>query len=415
MSAGSDEQSGTALGSGAATLAVSAQQPIGLHVRSPQAPLTADGKPALAIAASRPIGLYVHFPWCVRKCPYCDFNSHPLRGSLAEADYVEALLLDLRRELERFDGRRVATVFFGGGTPSLFAPASFGRLLSAVPGTPAEATLEANPGAAEHGDFAAYRRAGITRVSLGAQTFDDAQLARLGRIHSAEDTRRAARALAGAGFESFNLDVMYGLPGQSVAAALADLEEAVRLGPPHISWYQLAIESKTEFAARPPPGLPTTDQAAGIEEAGVELLARHGYRRYEVSAFARDGHRCRHNLNYWRFGDYAGIGAGAHGKATTPAGIHRTAKPAPPRLYLRGDPATVLAVPPAERAAEFMMNALRLVDGVAARRFVEGTGLPWATVQATVAELESWGLVRPGRLALTPRGLRQLDAVVARF
>ena len=370
---------------------------------------------ALALAASRPIGLYVHFPWCVRKCPYCDFNSHPLRGELAEAGYIEALLADLRGELERFRGRRVDTVFFGGGTPSLFAAASFRRLLAALPEAPAEATLEANPGAAERGEFAAYRRAGITRVSLGAQSFCDAQLARLGRIHNAEDTRRAARALAGAGFESFNLDMMYALPEQSVAAALEDLEQAIRLAPPHISWYQLAIEPKTEFAHRPPPGLPTTDQAADIEEAGVEMLARHGYRRYEVSAFARDGHRCRHNLNYWRFGDYAGVGAGAHGKATTAAGIHRTAKPGPPRLYLRGDPATVLAVPPAQRAAEFMMNALRLVDGVDAGRFAEGTGLPWGSVQDVVAELERWGLLRPGRLAPTPQGLRQLDAVVARF
>ena len=379
-------------------------------------PSAADGAGgSLALAASRPIGLYVHFPWCVRKCPYCDFNSHPLRGELAETDYVEALLGDLRGELERFGGRRVDTVFFGGGTPSLFAATSFRRLLAAVPGAPAEATLEANPGAAEHDRFAAYRRAGITRVSLGAQSFSDVQLARLGRIHSAEGTRRAARALAGAGFESFNLDLMYALPGQSVAAALEDLEQAIRLEPPHLSWYQLAIEPKTEFAHRPPPGLPTTDQAADIEEAGVEMLARHGYRRYEVSAFARDGHRCRHNLNYWRFGDYAGIGAGAHGKATTAAGIHRTAKAGPPRLYLRGDPATVLAVPPGQRASEFMMNALRLVDGVDAGRFSEGTGLPWGAIQAVVGELERWGLMRPGRLALTPHGLRQLDAVVARF
>ena len=373
------------------------------------------GQYTLAAAARAPIGLYVHFPWCVKKCPYCDFNSHPLQGELAEADYVRVLLADLRQELDRFAGRRIDSVYFGGGTPSLFGPAAFEQLLSAVPGTPAEVTLEANPGAVEHGDFRTYREAGITRVSLGAQSFSNAALATLGRIHQTEDTRRAVAAVESAGFSSFNLDVMYGLPGQSEAAALADLSHAIALRPPHISWYQLTIEPKTEFARRRPPGLPTVDQAATIEAAGVGLLSRHGYRRYEVSAFAKPGHRCRHNQNYWRFGDYAGIGAGAHGKATSTAEIVRTAKPSSPRLYLRGEPCSVTPLPPAERAPEFMMNALRLVDGVSHRRFVERTGLPWATVQGTVANLMDWGLMRRDRLALTVRGQAQLDGVVAQF
>lgn len=369
----------------------------------------------LAAAARQPIGLYVHFPWCVKKCPYCDFNSHPLHGDLPAADYQNALQVDLREELARFDGRRIETVFFGGGTPSLFGADVFRQLLSSLPGTPAEVTLEANPGTVEHGDFGGYQKAGITRVSLGAQSFSDAQLAGLGRIHQAADTRRVARAVANAGFASFNLDLMYGLPGQSVGEALDDLEQAIRLEPPHLSWYQLAIEPKTAFARQPPAGLPAPDHAVAIEEAGVALLARHGYRRYEVSAFAQPGHRCRHNEGYWRFGDYAGIGAGAHGKATSASGITRTAKLASPRLYLRGQPGTVTPLPPAERAAEFMMNALRLVDGVRKQRFSQSTGLPWDTVRNTVERLEDWGLMRRDRLALTPRGLRQLDGVVARF
>ena len=369
----------------------------------------------LAAAARAPIGLYVHFPWCVKKCPYCDFNSHPLQGDLPAAEYLSALQADLRQELARFEGRRINTVFFGGGTPSLFAASAFRQLLAALPATPAEATLEANPGAVEHDDFGAYRDAGITRVSVGAQSFSDAQLAGLGRIHQAAETRRAARAVANAGFASFNLDLMYGLPGQSVNEALDDLEQAVRLEPPHISWYQLAIEPKTAFARQPPAGLPTPSHAVAIEEAGVALLARHGYERYEVSAFAQPGHRCHHNEGYWRFGDYAGVGAGAHGKATSAGGIDRTAKPASPRLYLRRQPGTVTPVPAGQRAAEFMMNALRLVDGVPKEHFSPSTGLPLASVQTTVERLADWGLMRRDRLALTPRGLRQLDGVVAQF
>ena len=361
-----------------------------------------------------PTSLYVHLPWCVRKCPYCDFNSHPLRGPLPKDEYLAALLNDLRFEQERFGRRRFDTVYFGGGTPSLFPPEAFAALLDAA-GTDGEVTLETNPGAAEHGDFPAYRRAGITRVSIGGQSFDDAQLQGLGRIHRAEETRHVAAAVADAGFDSFNIDLMYGLPRQNVPEALADLEQAIALEPPHISWYQLTIEPKTEFARRTPAGLPSAEEAIAIEDAGLELLARHGYRRYEVSAFARDGHQCAHNLNYWRFGDYAGIGAGAHGKHTSGEQVLRTAKPRQPRLFLTGCRGEVAPVPRRELATEFLMNALRLTEGVEPELFHGRTGLERTAIAETWSELAQWGLMRTDHLALTARGLRQLDGVVARF
>ena len=361
------------------------------------------------------LGLYVHFPWCVRKCPYCDFNSHPLDGELRDEAYLAVLLEDLEQECERFGDRGVRTVYFGGGTPSLFPPAAFDALVRHAPDA-GEITLEANPGTVEHGDFAAYRRAGVTRVSLGAQSFDAAQLEGLGRIHSAAETRMATAAVKSAGFDSFNIDLMYGLPRQTVEQALDDLEQAIRLEPPHISWYQLTIEPKTAFAQRPPIGLPDDDRAVEIEEAGIDLLARHGYRRYEVSAFARDGHRCGHNLNYWRFGDYIGIGAGAHGKLTRPDGtVVRTAKAHQPRLYMRGAPGTANPVHPDDLPGEFMMNALRLTEGVELSSFEARTGLSAATIAECVTELNDWGLMRADRLALTAHGYRHLDAVVARF
>ena len=361
-----------------------------------------------------PLGLYVHFPWCVRKCPYCDFNSHPLRGELREDEYREALLRDLAMERERFGPRRIDTVYFGGGTPSLFAAPTFRALIDAAPDA-VEVTMEANPGTTEHGDFHAVRAAGVTRISLGAQSFDASQLARLGRIHGADETRRAARTVAEAGFESFNIDLMYGLPGQSVEAAMDDLREAIRLDPPHISWYQLTLEPKTEFARRPPQGLPDSDQAADIEAAGIDLLARHGYERYEVSAFARAGHRSAHNINYWRFGDYIGIGAGAHGKLTCGDEVVRTTKPSQPRRYLAGEEGSEIVVPKAELPLEFMMNVLRLVDGVENELFEVRTGLALGEIAPTLEPLVKWGLMHPGRLALTASGYPQLDAVLKRF
>ncbi|MDE0661191.1 MAG: radical SAM family heme chaperone HemW [Gammaproteobacteria bacterium] len=361
------------------------------------------------------VGLYVHFPWCVRKCPYCDFNSHPLKEPLREREYREALLDDFERELERFGERRITTVYFGGGTPSLFSPETFRALLRRLPGVH-EATIEANPGTIERGDFADYRRAGITRVSLGAQSFDAVRLNVLGRIHGTDDIGNAAREVRSAAVQSLNIDLMYALPGQTVEEALDDLAQAIRLEPDHISWYQLTIEPKTEFARRPPAGLPDADRAAEIEEAGIALLADYGYRRYEVSAFARNGHVCAHNVNYWRFGDYMGIGAGAHGKFTNDEGeVVRTAKASQPRLYLDGSDGHVNRVSPVELPGEFMMNALRLVEGVEPELFEARTGFGLDDLADKVAELVDWGLMHPGRLALTTTGFRQLNSVVLRF
>ena len=362
-----------------------------------------------------PLGLYVHFPWCVRKCPYCDFNSHPLKGELQDDAYLAVLLDDLVRERERFGDRPIKTVYFGGGTPSLFPAETFESLIEHTPEA-TEITLEANPGTVEHGDFAAYRRAGVTRVSLGGQTFDATQLARLGRIHTASETRAAAKAVKAAGFDSFNIDLMYGLPEQTTDQALDDLTQAIRLDPPHISWYQLTLEPKTEFARRPPTGLPDDDRAVEIEDAGLALLARHGYRRYEVSAFARDGHECAHNLNYWRFGDYIGIGAGAHGKLTTPDGqVLRTAKASQPRLYLRDATSIDTPVDSGDLPGEFMMNVLRLTEGVEQSSFTARTGQPFDVIAQTSSELAAWGLMHGNLLALTGHGYRHLDAVVTRF
>ena len=363
-------------------------------------------------------GLYVHFPWCVRKCPYCDFNSHPLKAPLRETEYRHALLGDLDRELERFGDQRIATVYFGGGTPSLFSPDTFRALLDRLPAA-REVTIEANPGTIERGDFDGYRRAGITRVSLGGQSFDAGRLKILGRIHEPDDIDRAAGEAKTAAVDSLNIDLMYALPGQTVAEALDDLAHAIRLEPDHISWYQLTIEPKTEFARRPPRGLPDVDRIVEIEEAGIELLERHGYRRYEVSAFARDGHACAHNINYWRFGDYLGIGAGAHGKFTSGNGdVFRTAKASQPRVYLTslaGGDGQTATVPPEELPSEFMMNALRLVQGVERELFQARTGLGFDVIADKVAELVDWGLMHDGRLALTAQGYRQLNGIVARF
>jgi putative oxygen-independent coproporphyrinogen III oxidase len=266
------------------------------------------------------IGLYVHFPWCVRKCPYCDFNSHPVRGTLDEGAYLEALLLDASQALAAVPPGGVSTVFFGGGTPSLFSPIAFRRLLAALSpwlAVDAEVTMEANPGTTEYHDPADYLAAGINRLSLGAQSFDDRQLARLGRIHHAEETRTAFRRARAAGFTRINLDLMYALPRQTVAESLADLDAALALEPDHVSWYQLTLEPKTEFAGRPPK-LPGDSAVARMEAAGHARLAAAGQARYEISAYARPDQRCRHNVNYWSFGDYVGLGAGAHGKRTRP-------------------------------------------------------------------------------------------------
>ena len=363
-----------------------------------------------------PVGVYVHFPWCVRKCPYCDFNSHPLQGELDEARYLEALLTDLEQNLPT--DIEVGSVFFGGGTPSLFAPRTFKTLLDGIAARlvdDAEITMEANPGTTEHHDFADYRAAGINRLSLGAQSFDDSQLLQLGRIHAGSDTLTCFAKARAAGFTNINLDLMYGLPRQRADEALADLRAAVELAPEHISWYQLTIEPRTEFAQHPPI-LATESEVEQSEEQGRAVLAGAGYGRYEISAYALPGRASRHNLNYWSFGDYFGFGAGAHGKLSQQEHISRTHKPRQPRLYLK-DPATTTTAPvdPQELVFEFMLNALRLSEGVSFSTFTERTRLPADVLQPLWARLVAEGLTRSERICTTPLGYRYLDSVVARF
>ncbi len=331
-----------------------------------------------------PLSLYVHLPWCVRKCPYCDFNSHSADDPPLER-YVSALLGDLDIEARRARGRAVETVFLGGGTPSLFPPAAIGRLLEAVDARlslagDAEITMEANPGTVECGAPAGYRAAGVNRLSLGAQSFDDDSLRRLGRIHGSDDIRRAVADAMAAGFDNVNLDLMHGLPGQTIGSALADIAAAVELGPAHISWYQLTLEPNTVFYARPPVDLPDEDTLHDIQDLGAGRLSAAGFVQYEVSAWASDGRHCRHNVNYWLFGDYLAVGAGAHGKISGDDGIVRYRKPANPLQYMTSveagaldDAATPVSV--ADLPFEFMINALRLVDGFHEADFVARTGL----------------------------------------
>ena len=340
------------------------------------------------IPADIPLSVYLHFPWCVSKCPYCDFNSFANKEPQLPAErYVDSLLMDLAAQRERFAiDRPVVSVFMGGGTPSLFAPEALARVLEFLRAnfmltSDAEITMEANPGTLERGRFKAYREAGINRVSLGVQSFDDAQLKKLGRIHSADEARRAAEELHAAGLDNFNLDLMYGLPEQDVASAAQDVAAALALAPAHLSHYQLTLEAGTPFAAQPP-ALPDDDAIAAMLQECQTLLASAGYGRYEVSAYARTGHRCRHNLNYWSFGDYLGAGAGAHGKLTTTAGILRTRQTREPRRYMATATSALMvaAVEQAQLPFEFMLNALRLLDGFSADEFRVRTGLAWGAV-----------------------------------
>lgn len=348
-----------------------------------------------------PLALYVHLPWCVRKCPYCDFNSYTLRGELPEAAYVQALGHDLAVQARWAEGREIVSVFFGGGTPSLFSPRAIERVLTHARthlpfAADVEVTLEANPGTLERGRFAAYRAAGVNRVSLGAQSFSPQRLAALGRIHSPADTCRAAEELHACGLANFNLDLMYALPGQDLAAARADVASALALSPAHLSHYQLTIEPGTVFAGTPPAGLPDEETAADMFAACAADLAAGGFERYETSAWARAGRRSRHNLNYWRFGDYLGIGAGAHGKLTDAASgrVLRTVRAREPRRYLAAaaSPPTAQAVAPRELPFEFMLNALRLAEGFTPELFQERTGLSWQEVAPTLERLRSRGL-----------------------
>jgi oxygen-independent coproporphyrinogen-3 oxidase len=380
-----------------------------------------------------PLALYVHLPWCVRKCPYCDFNSHVHKGALPEDAYVDALLADLDADLAAHlagDTRRIDTVFLGGGTPSLFRPESLARLFEGLRArlpfaADVEVTMEANPGTVEHGRFDGYRDAGINRVSLGAQSFGAAQLAALGRIHAADDTTRAVGELRAAALHEFNLDLMYALPAQDLAGALADVDRALALGPTHLSHYQLTLEPGTVYYHRPP-DLPDEDAAFEMQEATRARLVSAGFRRYEVSAWARPGHECRHNVNYWRYGDYLGIGAGAHGKLTDPrrGTIVRTAKTKQPRDYqdriaARDAAGTVESIDASERPFEFMLNALRLVEGFDLADFERRTGVGAVAIDPTLYRLGARGLLEPldagRRWRPTELGLRFLNDLQAAF
>ncbi len=377
------------------------------------------------------LALYVHMPWCVRKCPYCDFNSHQLKSAQPDSTYIDALLRDFDLEAPRIKGRRIDTVFFGGGTPSLFSPEDFARLLGELRSriefaADVEVTMEANPGTIERGRFTGYAQAGINRVSLGAQTFSAAALQRLGRIHTADDTHRAVQELREAKLDNFNLDLMYALPQQTFEEALVDVRTACAMQPTHISYYQLTLEPGTVFHSRPPP-LPDDDAAWQIQIAGQQLLAQAGYEQYEVSAYAKAGARCRHNLNYWLFGDYVGIGAGAHGKisAGDPLRIVRTVKPKQPREYLQqirraaaGETVgEIAAVQAAELPFEFMLNALRLNDGFSTSEYQDRTGLGLSEVKERLLAAQQRGLLTPTQHGWRPTdlGLRFLNDLQGSF
>jgi putative oxygen-independent coproporphyrinogen III oxidase len=380
-----------------------------------------------------PLSLYIHMPWCVKKCPYCDFNSHGLRSEPPPyADYIDHLLADLDADRSDFaaalEGRSIISIFFGGGTPSLFAPELIERLLDGVRerlplADDAEITLETNPGTVEHGRFDGYLTAGINRISFGIQSFDDDKLKRLGRIHSASEAEAAVKSAQDAGYRNINLDLMYALPQQQLDGALTDVARAVALQPTHISHYQLTLEPNTAFAANPPP-LPDDDHAWAMQEACEQALAAAGYGQYEISAYAQPGRRCAHNLNYWRFGDYLGIGAGAHGKISDAASgqVHRRWKSRLPKAYMDagGGPARIggdSVVSAAELPFEYMLNALRLVDGVPSEDFTARTGLMPETIARalTAGRQRGWLMDDPQKLHTTPLGQRFLNDVIASF
>jgi len=372
-----------------------------------------------------PLSLYVHIPWCVRKCPYCDFNSHAVREPIDQDGYIDALLRDLDQEVARASLPPVQSVFIGGGTPSLFEGAAIGRLLDGISrrvtlAADAEITLEANPGTAEARRFADYHAAGVNRLSIGVQSLDDSKLRALGRIHDAAEALRAYEWARAAGFDNINLDLMYGLPGQTTAQAIADLRRLVALGSEHLSWYQLTLEPNTLFHHRPPP-LPDDDSLAEMMDEGQGLLADAGLVQYEVSAYARRDRQCRHNLNYWQFGDYLGIGAGAHGKLTLRRGIVRRSKLRNPLDFLArasgGAVQAERALGEDELPVEFLLNALRLNAGVRAALFEQRTTLSLRRVAGPLARARELGLLvaDPAQLRATARGLRFLNDLLALF
>jgi len=375
-----------------------------------------------------PLGLYIHIPWCVRKCPYCDFNSHEASAALPESDYVQALCDDFDQDFEFIQGRSIHSVFIGGGTPSLFSADAYERLFQHLRRRVAfapdcEITLEANPGTAEATKFAAYRDAGINRLSLGIQSFDDAQLKTLGRIHSADEARAAIAIARSAGFNNFNLDLMFGLPDQSPAQALQDLERALEFQPTHLSWYQLTIEPNTVFYNKPP-HIPAEEPILEMQDLGQQLLEKHLYARYEVSAYAKAGSDSLHNMNYWQFGDYLGIGAGAHGKVSKLGDgaltVGRTRKIKQPKHYLASTVnrcAEHQSLKASDLPLEFLLNALRLKRGFTESLFEQRTGVPFSTIGKRVEYLVSQGLLAREELLIRPtdKGYALLNSVLEEF
>tara|TARA_R110000868_G_scaffold100574_3_gene276547 strand:- start:1339 stop:2484 length:1146 start_codon:yes stop_codon:yes gene_type:complete len=375
-----------------------------------------------------PLSLYIHVPWCIRKCPYCDFNSHTASRELPEADYVAALLSDLDSERERAYGRVIQTIFIGGGTPSLLSAQAYEQLFEGLQqrlafATDIEITLEANPGTFEADRFAAYRTLGINRLSMGIQSFNDLHLQKLGRIHDSAQAKAAITAARTAGFDNLNLDLMHGLPGQSLADALEDINTALSFNPPHLSWYQLTIEPNTEFYKRPP-ALPEDETLWDIQDAGQQRLAAAGFAHYEISAFAQPGKQARHNLNYWQFGDYLGIGAGAHGKVSkrdNNGQIHATRrwKTRQPSDYLNPDKAFLAGsndIASTEMGLECLMNALRLRAGITVERFEQLTGQTLASVAEPIAKAKAMGLLEVGEdIRATDRGQQYLNELLGLF
>lgn len=374
-----------------------------------------------------PLGLYIHFPWCVRKCPYCDFNSHAVDGAIPEQAYIDALLADLELDLASVGSRRIETIFMGGGTPSLFSPGAIRRLIDGIAArvelaADAEITLEANPGTVEAGRFEGYRQAGVNRLSMGIQSFNDDHLRRLGRIHSGAEARAAAAMARGAGFDNFNLDLMFGLPEQTPEDARADVEQALTLQPTHVSFYQLTLEPNTLFH-RYPPVLPGEDTTWQIQQTCQAVLKESGFVQYEVSAYAQEGRRCRHNLNYWQFGDYLGIGAGAHGKFMAAGGaVLRCWKHKQPQQFLKlaGTPECrggAHRVSTEDLPVEFLMNHLRLRDGFALRTYTERTGLTPESLEPGLSRAVEHGLLDQTRgvIRCTDTGWNFLDNVLMQF
>ncbi|WP_338670808.1 radical SAM family heme chaperone HemW [Pantoea dispersa] len=370
-----------------------------------------------------PLSLYIHIPWCVQKCPYCDFNSHALKGEVPHSEYVQHLLNDLDQDLPLTAGREVRTIFIGGGTPSLLSSEAMQQLMDGVRArlplaADAEITMEANPGTVEADRFSGYQRAGINRISIGVQSFSPQKLTRLGRIHGPDEAVRAAQLAAGLGLRSFNLDLMHGLPDQSLEEALDDLRQAIALNPPHLSWYQLTIEPNTLFGSRPPV-LPDDDALWDIFEQGHQLLSAAGYQQYETSAYAKPGYRCEHNLNYWRFGDYLGIGCGAHGKLTQPDGrIVRTVKTRHPRGFMKGNYLDKQHdVPDEDKPFEFFMNRFRLLEAAPRADFQRYTGQEEAVIRPQIDAAIAAGYVQeqPEHWQITEKGKLFLNSLLELF